>query len=290
VTDVLDDAIRSFLIELLDATPLPPEFDEIEANSELRFHDRPSRRGPSSTRRSGLVAAAVACAVALAIAVVVLLIGAGGTQSDLPATNSTRHQSPGYYEATTTLVVDLSRRADQPAADFTNLAQIALFVTKGDVPDAVAAKLGGGESGARLARSITTKTDRRTSTVAITAVARNARDAKRLADSFASGLVQELDQKSLAKYTAAVGQLQTHLDDISSETNGLIAQVASNPPNVEQLRAQLLALQNQYSITYDSYSHLTTQGPSTSKFTVLERAHAHRISKTDYDTRPHAGT
>jgi hypothetical protein len=288
VTDVLDDAIRSFLIELVDATPLPPEFDEISSERGLRSHNDASTERRRSRRRSGLVAAAIACAVALAIGAVVALISAGGAESHRPATNSTSQSNGYYYQATTTFAVNFSQAASQSPRTLDNLDQITHFITTGDVPDAVAAKLGGHQSGPQLARRITTKTDQRASTVAITAFGHDPRQAVQLADTFGAELVQVLNSKDTQAYNDTTNKLQVRIDDLSNQINPLIAQVAAQPSNV-QAAAELHALQNQYTLARDGFYQLAAEGPPTSQFTVVERARALRINKREYTTRQRAG-
>jgi hypothetical protein len=286
VTDVLDDTIRSYLVELVDATPPPPEYHELAGDAWLRSTDVAAKGRRRSRMRSGLVAAAAVCAVALAIGLVVTVTADDGSRSPSPATASAA-PAHGYYRATTTFLVDLSQVAGQNPAVFQKLAQLELFVTKGDVPDAVAATLGGDESGARLARSITMKTDTRKSSVAITAVARTRARAELLADTFGAELVQVLDQKNQAEFTHLRDQLQARLDDLTNQQNALYPRIAANPPDVENLKNQLSALGNQYRISYDMYAQLTAAGPPTSRFTLVERARAKRIDKAEYDRRRH---
>jgi len=88
-----------------------------------------------------------------------------------------------YYKATTTLVVDFTQHNGATPA-FTSLDQLAIFTTTGDVPDAVAKKVGEGSDGRQLAERITTLTNTSTSTIAITAIAADPQTARTLADAF----------------------------------------------------------------------------------------------------------
>src|SRR3978361_2054484 len=75
-----------------------------------------------------------------------------------------------YYKATNTLVLDTANQAQggfQPS--FNNLDQIALLTNTGDVPDAVAKKLGSSEEGRTLAEHVITTTSGGTSTLDVTA-------------------------------------------------------------------------------------------------------------------------
>ncbi len=223
------------------------------------------------------------------LALLTVVGGALGVAST--AFGSEPAKSRTYYKATTTLVVDLtgsggSNTVSQP---FQSLDQVAIFTTTGDVPDAVAKKLGTDESGQELAQHIVTTTNGSTSTIAIAAAEPSADEAVTLADTFAQELVTVLDQKGEQAYTNARDKLQARLDDLNNQINPLINQIAANPPNAPQLRAQLQALQNQYSATYDSYSALAAQGPPTSAFSTLQKAQAVPIDKAEYDSRLNLG-
>src|SRR4051794_14119086 len=155
----------------------------------------------------------------LALTVVGALLGAAsGELSKKTAESKT------YYKAATTLVVDLSQRSGQSQGAFQSLDQVAIFTTTGDVPTAVAKKLGSDESGAQLAEHITTTTNGSTSTIAITAAEPTADEAEQLADTFADQLVVVLDQKGQDAFAKARDQLQGRLDDITNQRNGLLAQ------------------------------------------------------------------
>jgi Mrp family chromosome partitioning ATPase/capsular polysaccharide biosynthesis protein len=194
-------------------------------------------------------------------------------------------KSRTFYRATTTLVVDLSQRSGQSTSAFQSLDQVPLYATTGAVPDAVAKKLGSDATGQELAEHITTTTNGATSTIAITAAEPEADDATRLADAFADVLIANLDERGQDAYAQARDKLQAQLDSLTNQQNTLFAQIASNPPNVENLKSQLSALNNQYRLTYDSYSQLAAAGPPTSRFTVLQKADAVPIDKQEYDAR-----
>jgi Mrp family chromosome partitioning ATPase len=216
----------------------------------------------------------------LALTVAGAALGAGSA-----AVSKTSTDSKTFYKATTTLVVDLSQRSNTVAQPFQSLDQVAIFTTTGDVPNAVAKKLGSDQSGQQLAEHIVTTTNGSTSTIAITAAEPTADEAVTLADTFASELVNVLDQKGQQAYSNATEKLQTRLNNLNDQINPLIAQIATNPPNAPQLKAQLQALQNQYSLTYDSYSAQAAQGPPTSAFSTLQKAQAVPIDKSEYSSR-----
>jgi Mrp family chromosome partitioning ATPase/capsular polysaccharide biosynthesis protein len=220
----------------------------------------------------------------LALTVVGAVVGAASAELSGGSTDSKT-----FHKATTTLVVDLSQRQSAVAQPFQSLDQVAIFTTTGDVPNAVAKKLGTDESGPELAEHIVTTTNGSTSTIAITAADPNGDEAVTLANTFASELVTVLDQKGQDAFATTRDKLQTRLDDLNNQIGPLINQIATNPPNATQLTAQLRALQNQYSLTYDSYSALAAQGPPTSAFSTLQKAQAVPIDKAEYDSRLNLG-
>jgi len=245
------------------------------------------QRARRRTRRAWLAAGVAALTVVGGVAF--LSTAASDDPSTTVSSGAPASRSKAFYKATTTLIVDLSQHKGEPSGGIQNLAQIALFTIRGDVPDAVAEKLGGDETGRQLARRVTTKTDRRTSAIAITAVARTAERAAQLADAFGVELVSVLDQKGQDTHARALDQLQNRLDELTNASNTLLPQIAANPPDAMQLRSQLDAIYNQYRSTYESFTQLTTQGPPTSRFTTLEKARAVRIDKAEYDERRHLG-
>jgi Mrp family chromosome partitioning ATPase len=203
--------------------------------------------------------------------------------------NKKSNDSKTFYRATNTMVVDLSNRSDSSAQAFNSLDQVAIFTTTGDVPDAVAKKLGSDDSGQQLAEHIVTTTNGSTSTIAITAAEPTADDAVTVANTFADQLVAVLDKKGQDAYASATNKIQTKLDSLNTQIKSLIPQIAANPPDAPQLTAQLQALQGQYSLAFNSYSALAAQGPPTTAFSSLQKAQAVPIDKAEYDSRLNLG-
>ena len=216
----------------------------------------------------------------LVLTVVGAVIGVATTGFD-----SGTVKSRTYYKATTTLVVDLSQRTGQSNSAFQSLDQLGIYTTTGDVPDAVAKKVGSGESGRKLAEHIITTTNSGTSTIAITAAESSSEEATRVANAFAAELVANLDKRSLDAYGRTRDQLQARLDSLTNQQNALYPQIAANPPNVDNLKSQLTAIGNQYRITYDSYSQLAAAGPPTTRFSTLQKAAAIPIDRQEYFAR-----
>jgi hypothetical protein len=101
VTDVLDHKIRSYLVELVDAAPAPPEFDAIDQLSSgmtgqpthgSRVYERSAWRWPSN--RSRLLAGAALVASASVIGGVIVASNQGGDGVRVPSVDATTQPSP----------------------------------------------------------------------------------------------------------------------------------------------------------------------------------------------------
>src|SRR5262245_28798964 len=103
------------------------------------------------------------------IAVCVVLGAAVGYATTL-VHSGTLEQKKGrtYYAATNTVIIAYGNRDGALSPAYTNLDQIALVVTNGDVPDRVAEKLKTTETGRELAEHVVTTTNSSTSTLEIT--------------------------------------------------------------------------------------------------------------------------
>ena len=220
----------------------------------------------------------------LALTVVGGLVGAASSKL-----NETKASRGTYYKATNTIVVNAGGTAGQNTTGYQSLDQVAIFVTTGEVPDAAAKALGSDQSGRQLAQQIITTTNSATSTVAITATAKTSDEAVRLADTFATQTMKTLDQRAQDLYTQTTGKLQDRINNLTNQNNTLFAQIAGNPPDVENLKAQQRAISNQLSLTYDAYSQLAAQGPPTSQFSELQKAEAVPISSDEYRSRINLG-
>ena len=226
------------------------------------------------------------------VLILALTVVGGAVGVATAAFDSKTTKSRTFYKATTTLVVDLTNQSTGASATpngFQSLDQVAIYTTTGDVPDLVAKQLGTDESGRQLAEHVITTTNSGTSTIAITAAAPTADEARRTADTFAVELVANLDQRGQNAYAQARDRIQGRLDDITKQKNALFAQLIANPPNRDTIQAQYDALTNQYRITYDSYASLAAQGPPTSRFQTLQKAEPVPIGKAEYDARLNLG-
>lgn len=188
-----------------------------------------------------------------------------------------------YYKATHTLFLDTSAIGDQVTPIYTNLDQIAVLVTTGDVPRAVAAKLGGDAS--EWTDHIFTVTNGTTNTLDIVCAEPAADDAVTCADTFADQLMAALADKEQARYDTAVDTTLKRLDSIQTQINDLDVQIAARPPNVDILTAQRNSLVNNYRVTYENFQKLADQGGPANVVSTLEAAESQPISEAEYNDR-----
>jgi Mrp family chromosome partitioning ATPase len=223
------------------------------------------------------------------IAICVVLGGLLGVASTLVGSGTTKSRT--YYKATHTLIFDNTTASSVPST-VNNLDQIAILVTTGDVPDAVAKKLGTTENGPQLAERIVTTTNGVTSTLDITAVAPTPHGATQLADAFADEISASLTARDLARYNTTVDGLNKKLADFQAQANAFLAQLGQTPkrPDFDTIQKQYDATQNQYYQVYGELQQLTSDGPPASRLSTLEAAQAEPISAGEYSARLNLGS
>jgi Mrp family chromosome partitioning ATPase/capsular polysaccharide biosynthesis protein len=216
------------------------------------------------------------------------VVGAGlGVASTLADSGSSGAASKTSYKATNTLVLDttsLNNGGFQSA--FTNLDQIAILTTTGDVPGEVAKKLGLDAKG--LTDHIVTTVNGATNTLEITAAEPTANEAVQTADAFADGLIAGLAQRDTDRYNTQRDYLSTRINNLTSQVNTLTGQLAANPAD-KVVAAQLNTAQNELGQTLTDFGNLTATGPPSSRLSVLEKAQAVPINQTEYDSRLNLG-
>jgi len=206
------------------------------------------------------------------------------------STLATKHSSPAtrtYYKATHTLFLDTSSIGDSFRPAYTNLDQIAVLATTGDVPKQVAAKLGGDVTD--WANRIFTVTNGSTNTLDITCAEPAADDAVKCSDTFAQELIASLEQREQARFNDQRDETIRRLDQIQTQINDLDAQIAARPANLDLLLAQRNSVVNQYRLSYEKFQQLAAQGGPASILSTLQSAEAQPITKAEYDYRISAG-
>ncbi len=188
-----------------------------------------------------------------------------------------------FYKATHTLFLDTSAIGDQVTPIYTNLDQIAVLVTTGDVPRLVSAKLGG--EPADWTERVFTVTNGTTNTLDITCAEPESDDAVTCADTFADELIVSLEEREQSRYDSEVDETIKRLDTIQNSINDLDAQIQARPGNLDLIQAQRNSLVNQYRLTYEKFQQLADQGGPSSIVSTLESAEAQPITEAEYNDR-----
>jgi Mrp family chromosome partitioning ATPase/capsular polysaccharide biosynthesis protein len=213
--------------------------------------------------------------------------GVLGVGSAVLNSSSSSGKTRTYYKATNTLVLDTTGGGTgEFQSTFQNLDQIAILTTTGNVPTAVAKKLGVDERG--LADHIVTTTDGSTNTLAITSAEPTAEEATAVADTFADELIAGLTQRDVDRYNSQVDYLNKRIASLRSQVDSLGAQFGANP-NDKVLLAQLTTAQNSLGQTLTDFGNLTAIGPPTARLSVLEKAQAVPINQGEYSSRINLG-
>ena len=206
-----------------------------------------------------------------------------GVASTLVGSDSKAATGKRFYKATSTLVLDTTSSGSGAfTSAFTNLDQIAILTTTGDVPTAVAGKLGVDEQG--LTDHIVTTTNGSTNTLELTAAEPTADEAVSVADTFAEQLIAGLTKRDVDRYNAQHDVLSKRIDTLNNTVNGLRVQLAGDPTN-QVISAQLNAATNELGIAYSDFGNLTATGPPANRLSVLESAQALPIDRAEYNSR-----
>jgi Mrp family chromosome partitioning ATPase/capsular polysaccharide biosynthesis protein len=227
-------------------------------------------------------------ALIFALALIGGTLGAASTFLSGDATSSN-----GHYKAVNTLVFENSNNngssssssgsSSSSAADpaFTNLTQVAVLATTGDVPTQVAKKLD--MQPHQVTERITSESDNTANTLAITAIDSDAKSAERLADTVGQQLIDTLNQKEQARYDKVSRDTIARLDKLRGDISALDAQVGAGPGS-DTARAERDGLVDQYRLTFERFQQLASSGAATGGLSTLETASAVPISTSAYNT------
>jgi len=188
--------------------------------------------------------------------------GALGVGSAVLSESSSSGKVRTFYKATNTLVLDTTQGNGGFQSAFTNLDQIAILTTTGDVPKSVATKL--------------------------TAAEPTASQAVAVADTFADQLIAGLAQRDTDRYNAQRDYLSNRINNLNNSVASLRAQQAASPLD-PVIAAQLNAATNELGVAYSDFGNLTATGPPASRLSVLEKAQAVPINQSEYDSRINLG-
>jgi len=214
------------------------------------------------------------------------LVGAGSAVLQ-DHNNSSSPDTRTFYKATHTLFLDTSSVGSQARPAYTNLDQIAVLVTTGDVPRQVATELGG--DAAEWASRIFTVTNGTTSTLDIICSERTAAEAKTCADTFAKDLLASLHEREQARFDGLLSDTVQRQQTLAQQISDLDAQIAARPPDVALLQARRDSTVNQYRIAFERFQDLADQGGPADVLSTLEDAEAQPISAAEYASRLEQG-
>ena len=219
--------------------------------------------------------------------VVLAVIVAGGTVGALSGLLKAGAEEGGrYFKANHLLALDTNNGINQQPL-YSNLDQIALQVTSGDVPKRVGTKLGqDGQDGQALARRVIVTTDSATTTLEITAVGRDAAESEQIANAFATQLIASINSKAQRQFTTERDDVLARLDKIEADINTFDADIAkAGITNPDIIKARRDSLANQYRLTYEQFQQLADRGRLVSGLSTLESARAIPIGTTEYQAR-----
>ena len=172
-------------------------------------------------------------------------------------------------------MVDLTQRDSQSTSPFQSLDQVAIFTTTGDVPDAVAKKLGSDESGRQLAEHIITTTNGSTSTIAITAAEPTADEAARLPTRSRPSWPRCSTRRGRTRTPTARDKLQARLDDLNNQINDADRADRGQPAERRHSSRRSAARSEPVHRSPTTRTpQLAAQGPPTSRFQTLQKAQA----------------
>jgi Mrp family chromosome partitioning ATPase/capsular polysaccharide biosynthesis protein len=211
-------------------------------------------------------------------------IGAASTLLGGEASGSGKH-----YKATHTLVfqslTDSSSSSSSGSGSarpaFTNLEQIAILVTTGDVPTEAAEKLG--MEPHQVTERITTESDSTSNTLSITGIGTDSKDAERLTDAVAQQTIDTLNQKEQARFDKISRDTIARLDQLRADIAALDSQLGA-PGASDISRAERDGLVDQYRLTFERFQQLAVQGAPTGTLSTLETAAAVPIGTSAYNT------
>jgi Mrp family chromosome partitioning ATPase/capsular polysaccharide biosynthesis protein len=230
-------------------------------------------------RRWALIFAFVVVGGTIGAASTLLGGEAAGSSSRYKATNTLVFQGFGGSSSTgSSSSSSTSSSSAQPA--FTNLDQIAVLVTTGDVPSKVADTLG--MEPHEVTERITTESDSTANTLAIIGIDTDAKTAEQLSDTVGQQVIDTLNEKEQARFDRLTRDTIARLDRLRSDIAALDAQIG--PGGSEIARAERDGLVDQYRLAFERFQQLAADGAPTGGLSTLETASAIPISTSTYDT------
>jgi Mrp family chromosome partitioning ATPase len=200
--------------------------------------------------------------------IIILMAVVGGSLGALPQPEKVEVRVR-TFTATHTLVLN-DAASNQAAGTVISPNQVSLFVTTGEVPARVAAKIGYSGNAATLASQISSFFSPATGAFTVTTTQNDAAQAELIADTFADETNAYLAERQDFIYQERLTAAYDRLTTIEQELIELTSQAALDPLN-PVLAAQQTAVSRQYSVAFEQ-SELLSASPPVIGFTTLQRA------------------
>jgi Mrp family chromosome partitioning ATPase len=187
------------------------------------------------------------------------------------------HES-ARYRSTCLLYYDSSSISEK-GGPFTQIQQMGLLATKGDVPAGIAQAhhLDPNTLTERMAAVV----DPSQSTIAVTVVGSDEAETTALANEWCTNLANSINGKNKASFDQQVSTINNQLASLTTQINAL---TATNPPADSVAGRQLQGLVNSYGLLYTQLQTLAQQGEPQAVLTSLQKAQSARVSTDAYNT------
>lgn len=213
----------------------------------------------------------------------VVLVGVAAAWLTAPAGRNVR--AVDKFKASHTLVLDPN--SDRVPGEKT-LEQIALLVTVGDVPTRAARAIRYDGDPAVLATEVVATANPDLQTVVIESTQQDGPRAARVANAFATALLDFLAEESRSSHQRSLDAVAEQIESLRTRIVDLDAELARDPDD-EIVRAQRDALVRQYSLVYEQYQQLAAEGVPSAGLLTLQRATPVPVSEGGFrapDSRP----
>ncbi len=200
----------------------------------------------------------------------VVLVGAVAGWVTAPGSGA----RPTEYTATHTLATSLVYPENF------NLDQAALLVTAGEVPAAVADRLGSDVDPRQLARQVSAAADSTLGTIRVRAEGTDPARTERIADLFAEELLGILTEATRDNYETSLAAREGRVAELQEEVDFILSLLPAGippegtvvPPAEQQLRNDLAATTARFDAAVEDLDELQTAGPPPVPLATLDEA------------------
>ena len=197
-------------------------------------------------------------------------IGAGLAMVPTPGRVGQESQA-ARYAATHTLLLNNLALAQSNNTTISP-AQITLFATTGDVPEAVKETLGYAGNAALLASTVTVNFDLGTGALTFSTIQPTAEQAELVANTFAAETNSFIARRQDEFYESRLADSLTRKEDLEAQLDEITRKLATTPDD-QVLIAERDAVARQYGVAFEQYGSLSTE-PTLLVFNTLASAQA----------------